>query len=379
MATMLPATNHPQALISDVADNIYRALTGEVSPWGWKPVKKVALVIVDGLGAHNVADHSGHARTIAGLLRHQQSTCSSGLPSTTSSALASLTTGRLAGEHGMLGYSIRDGESGQLVNHLKPFPHGIEPERWQPIETIFERLEKVSIPSCAAGEARFANTDFSRAILRGSTFAPSNSLDTHLHTMRQFFDSSDSGLCYLYWPGLDRAGHSYGVSSPAWVDELEAVDSWVRNLQEALRPGEAAVVTGDHGMVNVGEGDRVILPASHPLRSDIAVFAGEPRMLHLYANDGVNVAGFVAGVSDWVGQRGIVLGRADAISSQVFGPVSSDHEARVGDAVVFARETWALYDEATSSPSSIAMVGQHGSLTDVETAVPLVRLGDWAV
>ena len=358
-----------------MAENLVSAITGQVSPWGFPTAKKIVLIVADGLGAHNLIDHAGHARELTRKFRNDGFSLSSGVPSTTSSALASLTTGTKPGKHGMLGYSIFDPHSRRLLNHLKPFPDGVTPEEWQAQPTIFERLSDRSIPSLAVGEARFEGTDFTRAVLRGATFAGSTRLSEHLQALRTFFDNSETGLCYLYWPALDRVGHHSGAGSPGWVDELEIFDSWVTTLQEVLRPEEAALVTADHGMVNVRESDRVVLEASHPLRRDVAFFGGEPRCVHLYAQDGADPDAFVQSVTEWVGERGVVVGRQEVVSRQLFGTVSPGHLPRIGHAVIFASDSWVFYDEATAPVTSYQMVGQHGSSSERETTVPCVPLG----
>ena len=278
----------------------------------------------------------------------------------------------------MLGYSVRDGQTHALVNHLKPFPAGIDPESWQPVPTVFDRLAEHSIASQAIGEGRFEGTDFSRAVLRGASFTASHSLDGHLQAMRQFFDSNDGGLSYVYWPGVDRAGHNDGVGSEAWLDEVEKVDRWVAALVACLKPGEACVVTADHGMMTVSDSDRVVVPSGSSLRADISVFGGEPRMLHLYAHEGVSDRRLAQAVSEFVGDRGKVMTRDEACGSGVFGPVTASNRERVGDCVVFAQDSWTFYDEVTASASSYRMIGQHGSDSAVETMVPVITAGQWS-
>lgn len=375
---MLPAQPSPRGQISDVAGNLLHALRGQRTPLGFPPVKKVALIVIDGLGTVNLLDHSGHARHLVARLNQSGFSLHSGIPSTTSTALASLTTGKTAGEHGMLGYSVLEPSSGVMLNHLKPFPETVSADKWQPCDTVFETLDRQSIPSLAVGEARFDGTDFTRAILRGSQFAASNRLTSHTDAMRQFFDNYESGLCYLYWPTLDRIGHSRGVGSAEWIDELEALNAWVEELSKELKPEEAAVLTADHGMVTVAEADRVVLVASDPLRQEIAHVGGEPRCVHLYLRDGVDHGDFLDRARKWVAGRGRCLSRREAVSQGVFGHVASEHLARIGDVVILASESWVFYDEATASAASYLMVGQHGSSTEVETTVPLIPLGVWA-
>lgn len=374
---MLPAPVQPERKLADVADNLLSALTGQRSSWGFAPVKKAVIVLADGLGAYQLAGAAGHARVLSRRLAESGFSGYSGLPSTTSSALASLTTGSDSGTHGLVGYQVRDPLTRAMVNHLKPFPDGVSVDRWQTIPTVFERATEQGIPSLAVGESRFAGTDFSEAVLRGAHFQGSNRLDDHLHQMRTFLDAESTGLVYLYWPTLDRIGHSQGVASEAWVAELEVFDRFVRDLTGLLGQSEAAIVTSDHGMVDVTPNDQWVMPASHPVRAGIDRWAGEPRCLHLYLHE--TESGVADELSAWVGDRGVVLSREEASHRGVFGVVTEDNRYRVGDLVVFAEDRFVFYDEATSPGPSYQMVGQHGSLTAEETTIPMVPLGAWGL
>jgi predicted AlkP superfamily pyrophosphatase or phosphodiesterase len=280
-----------------------------------------------------------------------------------------------AGEHGLLGYQVRDPDSGEIVNHLKPFPRGVDPQLWQPQPTLFEQAQRHSIPSIAVGESRFSGTDFSRSILRGAEFHGSSQLDSHLEILREFFDSSDEAIAYLYWPALDRIGHQLGVQHENWVDALENLDHVASALESMLGPGEAMVITADHGMVDVEREHQVWWPSNHPLRSSIRQWAGEPRLVQLYLQPDVEVDEFARLAQEFVAERATVLRRSEIISRELFGKVAPAHESRIGDVVVFSEGPHAVYDELSATETSAKMVGQHGSWTPTEVSVPVIPLG----
>jgi len=373
MATMLPANPLGAGRLADTLTGLFHRV---ISPQdGPTRLHRAGVCVIDGLGADLLLEYSGHARFLSGRLKDVGATVHSGLPSTTASALASVTTGVSAGEHGLLGYQVRDPRSGEMVNHLKPFPAGVEPEQWQPQPTVFERAANHSIPSIAVGESRFSGTDFSRAILRGAEFRGSAHADSHLQILREFFDSSDDAVAYLYWPALDRIGHQLGVSHSNWVDALENVDQMARTLNSLLKPGEALILTADHGMVDVTTENQVWWPGAHPLRSQIAMWAGEPRLVQLYCQPGVDVDEFAASAQSWLGERASVLTRDQVRGRGIFGAVTETHAPRIGDVVVFSEGQHALYDELTATETSAKMVGQHGSWTPTEVSVPAIPLG----
>jgi hypothetical protein len=51
---------------------------------------------------------------------------------------------------------------------------------------------------------------------------------------------------------------------------------------------------------------------------------------------------------------------------------------RIGDVLVAARAGIAYYDDREADKGPQKMIGQHGSLTDEERVVPLIRLGAYA-
>lgn len=369
MAPMLPAPSIPTRSLADIAGQCVGQLLHPVAATG-EPIDKLTLVVVDGLGADLIKQHSGHARFLSRSLATHGEVVSSGLPSTTAAALASITTAAHAGEHGLLGYQVRDPRSGRVVNHLKPYPDLVTPEIWQPVDTIFQRATVAGCATMVVGETRFAGTDFSESILRGGHFVGSYSLDEHLQAYRSFWDQNDRGLAYLYWPTLDRLGHSHGVDSDAWRDELERIDAFVEQLVDLMGPGEHVMVLADHGMVDVNPADRFVLHQAHPLRSAIAVWAGEPRLVHLYLHDPSESSVVATELADVVGSRATVLDRTECLHRGLFGRVTPGHEGRIGDVVVLAEGRAAFYDEATVRAQSLAMIGQHGSWSPAEMRVP---------
>ncbi len=71
--------------------------------------------------------------------------------------------------------------------------------------------------------------------------------------------------------------------------------------------------------------------------------------------------------------------RAEAIAAGLYGPqVDAEVAPRIGDVLIAARGTVAYYDDRLADKKAQKMIGQHGSLTDQERIVPLIRLGAFA-
>ena len=93
-------------------------------------------------------------------------------------------------------------------------------------------------------------------------------------------------VVYLYWSEIDHSGHAHGVASDAWIGQVEQFDAGLAMLMRGLPSGVRAVLTADHGMINV-EPDRIIDVASTPaLREGVRIVAGETRAAHVHAEEG---------------------------------------------------------------------------------------------
>ena len=363
--------------LADVMTSCHSALLGEDNKLGLGPVNKAAVLLVDGLGASNLRNRQGHARWLMNAWGRHQPVLDSGFPSTTASALASLTTGDGPGTHGIVGYTIRDPQSGQLINHLKEWEPIVSPEVWQRSRTVFERGQSDGISSLALGEHRFSGSDFTKAVWRGAHYQGTSSLGEQFQVMREFFDSHGKALVYLYWPALDRTGHSGGVASEAWTRRLEDFDHVVSSLEGSLSHDEGLIITADHGMVDVSDDLKMMVEEDSDLLRGVVAWGGEPRVPQLYVKSRDLVGPLVESWKKAVGERALVLTREDVISHGLLGDVSPEVSTRVGDIVILATTEIAFYRPAVASTQSMAMVGQHGSITVEERSVPLIRLGAW--
>ena len=363
--------------LADVMTSCHSALLGEDNKLGLGPVTKAAVLLVDGLGASNLRNRQGHARWLMSAWGSQQPVLDSGFPSTTASALASLTTGDWPGTHGIVGYTIRDPHSGQLINHLKDWEPTVAPEVWQRSSTVFERAQSEGIACLALGEHRFSGSDFTKAVWRGAQFQGTSGLAEQFHLMREFFDAHDKALVYLYWPALDRTGHSGGVASEAWTRRLEDFDQAVSSLEGSLSADEGLIITADHGMVDVSDDLKMMVGENSELLRGVVAWGGEPRVPQLYIESSDFLDSLVQSWKEAVGDSALVMTREDVISRGLLGDVAPEVSARVGDIVILAASDVAFYRPAVASTQSMAMIGQHGSITPEERAVPLIRLGAW--
>ena len=369
---MLPSESPSARSLVGVADDLFAALRGESA--ALPRATSVVLVLIDGLGAIGLRAHAGHARALtAGM--GKKDVAVSVFPSTTAAALTSTLTGAWPGEHGLVGYRVLDRSRDVLVNQLTGWEaEGVDPATWQSMPTVFERARAEDHPAFAVGVAAYESSGFTRATLRGAEFVAAGTPAERVETAFDLAERHPGSLVYCYLPEADKAGHRHGVASLAWVSALEEID---RALSRTAPSGVGVLVTSDHGMVDVPAHRQVVLEAEH--LHGVHAIGGEPRMLHVYLDPGVDVAQASARWSEDLAGLADVGTREDAIAAGLFGPTVTEAAAsRIGDLLVVARGNGAVYDGTAADQRGRGMVGQHGGLTPEERQVPLLRFGAFA-
>ncbi len=327
------------------------------------------LFLIDGFGLDTLAKYADVMPTMSRMFNH--GTIQTAFPSTTATSLATLTTGELPGVHGMLGYTVQVPRSGgRLLNALK-WDERVDPENWQPVETLFQRAAKVGITVTHVAAKRYENTGFTRAVFRGAQYKGANVVGDLVSETKQALQKTPS-FVYLYVNDLDNAGHSDGVGSDKWIAALSAIDDMVSQLMKEVPKGTRIWVTSDHGMINVEE--KIIIGQDNPLLTGVSVIAGEPRARHIYlTEDSPQARNEVASLwQQYLQEKALVISREEAVSSKLFGEtLSADAVDRMGEVIAIARGGLVLLD-ADRADKEGAMVGHHGGDSEIESQVGLL-------
>jgi hypothetical protein len=331
------------------------------------------VLLIDGLGAELLDTYCADAPVLAGL---RGQTLGVGFPSTTAAGLAAIGTGCRSGEHGMVGYTFRLPDAG-VINALQWRPHpggedlrdSVPPEQVQPLPTAFERAASAGFAVSVVSKAQFADSGLTRAVLRGARYVGVQGLGDLAAGVQQAITAG--GFCYGYHGDLDLLGHLHGPGSLAWRLQLRQVDQLVESVLESLPPGGLLAVVADHGMVGVGDADRVDIDASAALLDGVSAIGGESRARHVYTEVGA-AAAVLAAWRETLGERAWVASRDEAIAAGWFGDRVADRvRDRIGDVVAAGRDSMVMV-RRTVEPIESGLIGHHGSLTTAEQRVPLL-------
>jgi hypothetical protein len=336
---------------------------------GQSPMGRELLFLIDGFGFDTLSQYADVMPTMSRMFN--QGLVQTSFPSTTATSLATLTTGELPGVHGMLGYTVQVPRSGgRLLNALK-WDERVDPENWQPVETLFQRASKVGISVTHVAAKRYENSGFTRAVFRGAEYKGANVTADLINETKLALQKTPS-FVYLYVNDLDTAGHADGVGSDKWIAALSATDQLVSQLMREVPKGTRIWVTSDHGMINVQE--KIIIGKDNPLLTGISVIAGEPRARHLYLeSDSVHAREDAASLwQQYLQEKALVLTREQAISTNLFGAqLSADAVDRMGEVIAISRGGLVLLDPDRADKEG-AMVGHHGGDSEIESQVGLL-------
>jgi hypothetical protein len=330
-------------------------------------VDRVAVLLVDGLGAYQLPLVTRHAPVLADL---RGPTLTSGFPSTTPVSLVTVGTGAVPGAHGVLGFTLRMPD-GRILNHIR-WGDDPDPAHWQPVRTAFDRAAAAGVAVTAVTRPEFEGTGLTVAANRGATFSGAANTDELADRMLTALTArSGPALVYGYHPDLDRAGHEDGVGSEPWVAAATGVGHLVSRLLDGLPAGTALLVTADHGQVNIPPEGRIDMATTPGLSDGVVAVAGEPRVRYLHAADGAR-DDVVAAWRSAFGSSAWVLTREELIDGGWYGPVAPPHTGRVGDVVVVCLERTVALAGGREPASVGSLVAYHGSVTAAEMTVPLL-------
>ncbi|MCD0444624.1 alkaline phosphatase family protein [Glycomyces sp. A-F 0318] len=334
-------------------------------------VRRVAVLLLDGFGYHLLGQAAQASATIGALHHGELGTLTpitATVPSSTPISLASLACGAPPGVHGIIGFTVRVPDTGDLVTHIR-WEGAPDPETWQPEPTAFEAAAADGVACTVVTSGAFRRTGLTRAIYRGADWLPAASPREVAEGAVAALARGDRSLVYAYLPDVDTAGHFHGIGSPEWLEAVAEVAEAIDGILTGLPKDAALMVTADHGMVNVT--DRLHVDQRPDLAQGVEAIAGDGRMRYLYAAPGA-LEDVRQAWTEAVGGRAELIDRDEAVDRGWFGPkVAESSRERIGDLVVACKGTFAIVGVEGEPPHVARLIGQHGGLTAAEMAVPL--------
>lgn len=314
------------------------------------------VVVFDGLGSHQLAHPAA-----AALAAHHRSTLTSGFPTTTTTALATLVTGVPPSRHGIIGHLLRLPGVAEVVNTLKWVTPAGRPVLADyasvlPRPNLFERLAAAGVEAITVQPGDFMGSPLSRMLYRGCRFEPAWTLSELAEATLQL--ARPGRLVLTYFPAIDVAAHVTGQGAEAYARAL-GDGGWLWQRLALRLPGDVGLVgTADHGHLDYREADKILI--RHP-RFDPLSFYGDPRSTYVRGPDPL-----IDDLVEATGGRSVAP--AELREWLGAGPVHPGLGDRLPDRLVLAPEGKVLLPR----PFDRRLIGYHGGIHPAEIEVPLL-------
>ncbi len=353
---------------SEIEEKVYTinpGLTPDLESWVPKEVSmatQIVLVVLDGLGSTQLARCSD---ALSSLAVFSQRRISSVAPTTTATALTSISTGATPATHGLLGYRMRlDGD--KVMNSLTwSIPTDSNWRAPKP-EDVQPKIPFLNFRPKVVTKAQYLNTGFTKAHLRNTEMFDYRLPSTMVDHVEELLHGGEA-FVYAYYEGIDTVAHEYGLRD-CYLEELRFVDYLLGRLVSSLPQGALLLVTSDHGQVEVPaapiELDERILESTR-------VLSGEGRFRWLHVKSG-HIDKVVELSNELYGRDAWVVTRDQLIQGGYYGSSAENgfEVSRLGEVALIAKTNVAFYDPLDTGPYNL--VSRHGSLTEDELQVPLL-------
>ena len=363
-----PVPNLPDYAGACIA-NVAAALgAGATTTPDWLPepaagARQVVLLVIDGLGW----DQLNARRSLAPFLSAMTGgPITSVAPTTTATALTSITTGLPPARHEVVGYRVRV-DRDDVLNVLRwrtgagDAIDQVDPAMFQS-QPVFGGRQPVVVTRTEFGPTGFTLAHLPGVRLQGWRTASSLAVEVG--------DALRAGetFVYAYYDGIDKIAHERGFG-PFYDAELRTADRLVADVAAQLPAGAALVVTADHGQVEVG-------PATLPIPGEVtaltSLVSGEGRFRWLHAAPG-RQADLLDACREAFGTKAWVR-TVDELEDEGWygGRLTAAGRGRLGDVAVIPFEPIAVTDPADSGEFTLRC--RHGSATAAEMFVPLLAV-----
>lgn len=353
------------AEIEELVFNINQPITPDLESWFPKEAREatqIVLLVLDGLGYSQFERYSAEMANLAGFSERQ---IASVAPTTTATALTSITTGATPSNHGILGYRMRMGDN-SVMNTLTWACQSDVTLRMPDPEDVQRSVPFLNFRPKVVTKAQYQNSGFTKAHLRRTDIVNYRFPSTMIDHVSELLHRGE-GFIYAYYEGIDTVAHEYGLGE-CYKEELRAVDYLIGRLVASLPKGASLLISADHGQVEVRRSPIVLDPR---ILDRTSFLSGEGRFRWIHAKEGEKGAvGSIAG--DLYGDDAWVVTREQLVDEGYYGPVAhgGDKMSRLGDVALVAKSDVAFFDPVDTGPYQL--VCRHGSLTYDELQVPLL-------
>ena len=332
-------------------------------------VRHSVVILVDGLGHENLTENKGYARFLNSKL---DSSLRCEFPSTTATSLTGLATGLRSGHHGVIGYSVYSRELGEQRNLLTGWSTRAEARDFKKVADLSTNSKEMT---AVIGPKQYAETGFTELTMSGASYLAAESLTERFDSALAISNQATKSVTYLYVPELDQLAHRFGVVSTKWLEALEELDFEISRFASKLGADIGVLLTADHGVLDVAPENHVYLDDLQWYTDSVVSSAGDPRCNFIYLRNREDADVILKKLREEFGAYAYVCTHKELEAAGWVNTGTASIADYQPDVYLIWQKEFVGYDRRTAKPHHLKLIGQHGSITDRETRIPLVRFG----
>ena len=311
------------------------------------------MVLFDGLGAGQL--NHGEARDLAASL---SGTIDAPFPTITTVSLATVATGLVPAEHGLIGYLLWEPAAGTIINTIHMTSAwgeavDVDLDGFLPSPRLWDRLASAGVEPVVVQPFNFASSPLTNVLYGSTRFEGYHSPDDAVAVTRDVA-SHPNRFVFLYVPFVDVAAHMAGQDSDGYAEAMKMSNSIWDRLSATLPATVTMVGTADHGHVDIDEVNRVRLSNAVV---DSARHFGDSRSLYV-TGDPTETLEATGGT--WI--------PAEALDDYLGGTIAPPYRDRMPDGVVLMPDGVASFTPYMNH----RLTGHHGGLSPAEVEIPLL-------
>jgi len=378
-----------RALGADPSEAALPPLASALDPFrGRRAEGPVVLFVVDGLGYERLRARARQPGGAASRWLEHTRPITSVFPTSTTTALASVSTATSPSRHGLVGYRQFLPRFGSVVDMLRQSPVGVAAmdslvgPGWTPSEVLgVPTVFRAGVAGAVAvSRDQFEGRAFTRMIYDGAGYegysAWADLAEALAHVLGR---PSPPPLVMAYWDELDTVEHLRGPAAGSVdleLDRLGDLFAYVaRSVPSHVARTTTVLLTADHGQVPAVPAQQVAVESEKSILELLAwPPTGDRRAGLLKAR-----VGRADALRDALLRRlppgSLVLRSEEAVRHGLFGPPPYHPELaeRVADLLVLVPSPAGLtYRVPGRLSARRVLLGAHGGLEPEELVVPLV-------
>jgi hypothetical protein len=355
---------------------------------------QVILLVVDSLGMplfrrwlHRIEEQGDHSVwkplwesiTIAAL--------TSTAPSTTSTVLTSLWTGKEPIQHGVVGYEMWLPELGVIANMISHAPAdqpenfgslaklGFNPRKFLNLECMGTKLKQAGIGTDVFMHASIAGSGLSTMLMGDTNLHPWRTYDELWQSLHnQTLNPSNPAYTHVYLGDLDTLSHRHGPGHElvwqAWLEFSDQLAQFLITVKKSTNKKVLFLLSADHGQIPQAIRELFEIKKHPRFLENLSMLpSGESRMPYLFTKDGADQKLQTFCEETWPGKFKLVS-RDIYMASGVLGTsaANSSVRGRLGDWIMIPTGN----DYIRWGSKENRMLGRHGGFLAEEMIVPLL-------